>query len=83
VTETQILYAICLIALLGVDLLTKATQASFENASLARVLGQGDASLPRIHRTLTLWRNRSACMPAPNLFLPVHFSSLFSGFDSP
>ena len=56
-TETQILYTICLVALLGIDVITKATQAAMENASLARLLGQGDSTLPQIHRALRLLAN--------------------------
>jgi len=45
------------VALLGIDVITKATQAAMENASLARLLGQGDSTLPQIHRALRLLAN--------------------------
>ena len=78
-TETQILYTIGLIALLGFDLITKATQVSLETATLAHLLGEGDPSLPRVHRTLTLLANPKRLQASLNLFLIiVHF--LLVGF---
>jgi CBS domain containing-hemolysin-like protein len=74
VTETQILYTISVIVLLGIDLLIKASQASLENATLAHLLGQGDPSLPRVHRTLTLLAKPARLYASLNLFLLIiHF----------
>jgi CBS domain containing-hemolysin-like protein len=71
VTETQLLYAIGLIALLGLDLLAKATQASLENTTLAHLLGEGDPTRPRVHRTLTLLANPKRLQASLDLFLLV------------
>jgi CBS domain containing-hemolysin-like protein len=62
------------IALLGLDLLTKATQTSLENTSLARLLGQGDSSLPQMHLTLTLLANPKRLHASLSLVLLIwHF----------
>jgi CBS domain containing-hemolysin-like protein len=69
VTETQFLYSIGLIALLGLDLLTKATQASLENTTLAQLLGEGDPARPGVRRTLALLANPRRLQASLDFFL--------------
>jgi CBS domain containing-hemolysin-like protein len=71
VTETQIFYIICLVVLLCLDLITKATQASMENATLARLLGQDDSTLPQIHRALKLLANPARLHASLELILLI------------
>lgn len=77
-TETHILYLICLVALLSLDLLTKAAQTSIENTSLARLLGQGDSALSQTNRTLSLLANPARLHASLELSLLI-WRSLLAG----